>query len=259
MSYAVKKNYIPVVDQLNYMTEYTENVPVNGTKNVWEYYFLQPQKESLQRAYASKNYILSDYAIHSEELPYTEKNIDDYTINEAQLQKIHKLILNSIQLRPELQSHLDVKWEQFKSCYKGKIIGVHVRGTDKRTPPPGHYKAQGLDIYIKSVNKLCEKYPDSCIFLCCDEIKTIDVFAEQYGNRLFYNDVYRAKGNSNTGIHLENSNNSRGLHKYQLGLEVIMDTYMLARCDILVHTHSNVTNAAILLNGGVYEERIFVG
>lgn len=76
LSYAVKKNYIPVVDQLNYMTEYTENVPVNGTKNVWEYYFLQPQKESLQRAYASKNYILSDYAVHSEELPYTEKNIN---------------------------------------------------------------------------------------------------------------------------------------------------------------------------------------
>lgn len=34
---------------------------------------------------------------------------------------------------------------------------------------------------------------------------------------------------------------------------------MLARCDILVHTHSNVTNVAILLNGGAYEERIFVG
>lgn len=36
--YAFDKGWIPVVDMENYETLYQEENPVNGTRNVWEYF-----------------------------------------------------------------------------------------------------------------------------------------------------------------------------------------------------------------------------
>ena len=259
LSYALKHNYIPVVDQLNYKTEYTEQEPVNGTENVWEYYFHQPFNMSLDRAYDSKNYILSDYEAHSEELPYTENNIKEFLIDSKKLDMVHNIASKYIVLREEIQAELDNKWNgMLKNRSRKQIIGVHVRGTDKQVSLQGHYLAPGLIPYIQAVDKLLEKYPEASIFLCCDEKKTIKFFCEIYTDRVRFNKVYRAEDNSKIDINLEKNNNIRPFHKYQLGLEVIYDAYMLARCSCLVHTHSNVTNAAIILNGGKYTDRILV-
>jgi hypothetical protein len=42
IAFAVMKNYIPVVDCENFKTSYNEDVPVEGTRNAWEYFFEQP-------------------------------------------------------------------------------------------------------------------------------------------------------------------------------------------------------------------------
>lgn len=258
LGYAEKKGYIPVVDQENYKTLYTENISINGSMNVWEYYFEQPDKISLKDAYESNNYILCDLAIHSDELPYVENTIDEFELDENKLKRINAIVTRDIRLNKMLNAELEEKWGEITSKCKGIIIGVHVRGTDKIIPPEGHYKAAGIDKYINVVKELKKEYPQAAIFLCCDEKKSIEIFKGHFGDCIFFNEAYRADGDSMVGIHLEQNESVRPLHKYSLGVEVILDAYMLARCDCLVHTHSNVTNAAIILNGGKYIHRIFV-
>ena len=258
LCYADKRGYIPVVDQMNYETEYTENKPINGTTNVWEYYFNQPNDASLEDVYESSNYILSDFAIHSDELPYSEATATEFIVNDTKLKHVHDIVSRNIHLNNELQNMLDNNWNKIVHDENEVIIGVHVRRTDKIVPPPGHYAATENDLYIVEIDKILQENPNARIFLCCDDYGTIDMFRSRYGTKVLFNEAYRAKPGSKVGIHLDKAY-VRENHKYLLGVEVIMDTYMLAKCDFLIHTHSNVTNAAIIINGGLYKKRVFVG
>ena len=51
MKYAFDKGWIPVVDMENYASLYQEEGPVNGTRNVWEYFFEQPYDEKTSKRY----------------------------------------------------------------------------------------------------------------------------------------------------------------------------------------------------------------
>ena len=50
---ARKFGYIPVVDMKNYKTLYSEDIPVAGTENAWNYYFQDAGGVTLEEAYAS--------------------------------------------------------------------------------------------------------------------------------------------------------------------------------------------------------------
>ena len=57
--FAQKLGYIPVVDMENYPTLYSEDVPVKGIYNAWNYYFENIEEASLEEAYQSKKYVLA--------------------------------------------------------------------------------------------------------------------------------------------------------------------------------------------------------
>ena len=62
--------WIPVVDWENYRLPHSEDVPVNGTCNAWEYYWKQPSLYTLEEVYRSKHVILSNMNIPSGYLPH---------------------------------------------------------------------------------------------------------------------------------------------------------------------------------------------
>lgn len=182
-----------------------------------------------------------------------------YNLDDNKLKQVCKIANENIKLNKNIQKLLDEKWKSIKiGNEKETIVGVHVRQTDKITPPTGHYAASDTEQYFVEIDKILHDCPSAKIFLCCDDLRTIECFKAHYGSCVFYNDAYRAEPGSTTGIHLDKIYH-RENHKYLLGVEVIMDAYMLARCDYLIHTHSNVTNAAIIINGGRYRKRVFVG
>ena len=51
---------IPVIDMVNYKTIYNCRVKINGSLNVWDYYFKPVSKFSLKEVYSSQNVILCD-------------------------------------------------------------------------------------------------------------------------------------------------------------------------------------------------------
>lgn len=253
--YAQSKGWIPVVDMKRYQTLYNEKEVINGTSNAWEYYFLQPAGVALDTAYKSHNYVLSDYSLHKEYIPYIE-NDDSYIVDKERMERasatVSECMIPVVELNTEIQT-------LFSKYFKGRhILGVHYRGTDKHNYNAGHYISPELEKYIEETERLLSDYKVDGIFLCTDEKSAIEAFSQKFPGKVFWNDAYRAESDSTQGLHLENVEGEsapRNLHKYLLGKEVVIDTYMLSMCDFLIHAHSNVTNAAIIMKNDNFIER----
>ena len=253
IQYAVEHGYKPVIDMENYSTLYNEEGEWRGTKNAWEYYFEQPGMESLDKAYNSKNYIVAEQIYHREYMPYSEKN-DSYEIESGKMDVISKTLADYIHLKEDISINLESKWDKVSN---GQVVlGVHYRGTDKKVEHENHYLSPDLERFFFTIDKCLSEHPEiTTIFLCTDEYSVIELFEKKYSN-VAYNECYRATDGSTTGIHNE-INNEKG-HKYQLGVEVLYDAYMLSKCDYLVYSHSNVINAAIIICNDNYKGKYFV-
>ena len=254
ISYARAHGYIPVVDMKNYNTLYNVEEPICGTENAWEYYFAQPDHASLDLAYHSNNYIMSDYSLHREYVPYIETG-DGYELNKDLLSVASRIIRQDMQLRTELKAEID---DIVSREFAGKtVLAVHYRGTDKHKKNEGHYIAPELQKYIDETQRMVAENKIDRIFLCTDEKETIDIFSEKFPGMVFWNEAYRAEKDATEGIHLDGKG-QREHHKYLLGKEVILDAYLLSNADYLIHAHSNVTNAAIMLNDNSYKKRVLI-
>ena len=253
VQYAVARGYLPVIDMQNYKTLYNEKVKYRGTWNAWEYYFEQPNNVSLNEAYNSKNYILSDYIYHREYVPYSEEN-DEYLIDKDRLSVLNKALVRNVHIRKDIEEEIYKKWKEISKDQV--ILGVHYRGTDKRNVNVGHYMSPQLENFFKTIDRCLSEHPEiSRIFLCTDEEPAIGLFRSRY-KAVVCNECYRATDGSTCGVHNEDTDQEG--HKYKLGEEVLKDAYMLGKCDYLVYSHSNVINAAIVISNDSYKERYLV-
>lgn len=254
IEYAISKGYIPVVDMENFATLYNEDHLVDGIANAWEYYFSQPHQVTLDDAYHSGNYILSDTSNYLKRLPYRE-GYGLFEINEDKLKRFNREICHLIPLKPSIQAKLDQECEVFQGV--SKILGVHVRGTDKRKYVVDHHISALANVYLDKTEEILNLYHVDKIFLCSDEEETVSLFREKFGNLVYVNNAFRAKDNDTEGVHLRKTN-VRENHKYLLGYEVLRDCYMLSKCNYIIFSHSNVTNVALIWNNNKYEHKCFV-
>ena len=73
--FARRFGYIPVVDMENYRTLYSEDEPVNGEANAWNYYFENVGSAGLDEAYRSGKYVLArERAMHKYSGRYSKAN-----------------------------------------------------------------------------------------------------------------------------------------------------------------------------------------
>lgn len=246
--YAEENEWIPVVDMENYKTLYSEK-EVNGKRNTWEYFFLQPNDISLDKVYSSKNYVLSQNKYLGDRgVPVYE--INQGFITDEMVSNLYPLQAKCIPIKSEIQGEATTFFER---NVQGKIvIGVHVRGTDMQISQTAHSLPPKLEQIIKEIKKIEVDEPDSLIFLACDEEKTIREFQEIFPGKCFYTNAFRSRNDSVVGVH--NQNDSRKLHKYLLGKEVLIDSLCLSKCNYLICGISNVTSAAKLFNNLNYKK-----
>ncbi len=252
IKYAQLHGMKPVIDMENYPTLYSEEGIISGTRNGWEYFFLQPNSISLEEAYQSRNYILSDSSHYYEYLPYKEGN-NYFEVDKNQIKQLNDEIIRIIPLKKEIINKLESEIVMKET----DVIGVHVRGTDKRKTVKDHNIAADVQQYIDKTKEFLEKYKASQILLCCDEETTVNKFIDCFGSLVIVTNAYRSKDNDTVGIHLQNRSDIP-MHKYNLGYEVLRDCYYLSKCDYLIFGHSNVTNTALIWNNGKYKDVSFV-
>ena len=258
--FAKRLGYIPVVDMLNYKTLYSEDEAVDGEKNAWNYYFENVDEAGLEEAYRSNKYILArpeplhKYANRYCDINYrfpSEKAIDYY----------YPIIKKHLVIKQSIERQLENDWLDLKK--KGKIIGVHVRGTDMKNNL-GHPMPADIPQYFEEIEKIISTDDKAClIFLATDEKAVIWEFKSRFEgiSEVIVNEAFRSDeqtGDKKTGIHELKADKIRDKHKYKMGLEVLKDAWCLSRCNYLVCGHSNVTNAVILWNNHRFERVVCV-
>lgn len=259
--FARKSGYIPVVDMLHYKTLYSEDHPVKGEMNAWNYYFENVGEIGLEEAYESGRYVFGkDEPLHK----YANKFCDAvYRFPSGRaIDYYYPVIQEHIRIKESILKDFRQEWDH-KTAGAGRIIGMHIRGTDMKNNL-GHPMPADTQEYLRKAEQLLEQDQTvQGIFLATDERKIVDIFQEHFRGkcRVVVNEAFRSeeqKTQRQTGIHEQVIEHPRENHKYRMGMEVLRDAWCLSECDYLICGHSNITNVVILWNHHRFQEVICV-
>ena len=147
------------------------------------------------------------------------------------------MIKKYIHMRKELINDIT---DQYISLFpKGKVMGIHYRGTDYNIGYNNHPRKIELNQIYKFIDNYREHY--EYIFLATDEEGIYELLKNRYGEKVkCYSDVKRNKGQISVAFSIDDRSN----HHYLLGFEVLRDMYSLSMCDGIICGQSQVTNFA---------------
>ena len=238
--FADKLGLVPVLT-MSKNSSYAEKEPINGTTNPFEYYFLQPTEVTLESAENSfavveHNWIQRDFIKTSLGFKSGYAPTDEY------FEVISKL------MKKYLRFNKDTKVKVCESAKnllgEGKTLGIHIRGADFKRHYDNHPNIVTIEEYAQSVEETLKEHSFDKIFLATDDSEAIEVFSAKFGDKLvYYKDVIRTSGDET----VMKSEVDRPLHHYNLGIEVIRDSYTLSLCDGLIAGLSNVSIFSRLL------------
>ena len=211
----------------NFPTIYNEKSKINKTYNAWLYYFNPLNKYSLNEVYKSKNVIFSNKNFQKNMLyDMTKGNLKK---NFGKIKIRNYLIKKSNSLYNSLFTKND------------KILGLHFRGSTYKVAR-AHAFPPTIELMVKNINFLMNKYNYNKIFLVTEEKKYMHALKKIYKKNCVYLNNYRMDKIDSFKIY------PRKYHRYKLGQEIILDTLILSKCDGLSYIKSNVISAAICLS-----------
>jgi len=169
------------------------------------------------------------------------------------------LIERHIHLNAELQETLT----SFKNRYLNEpFIGLHIRGPGRLD---GGTKAQlrklpleegvPFSSYFEVADRYLDEHPTAQVLVASDAELVIRKCIARYGDRLQTFAALRCEAGE---FHEQNRAGSQtDFPGYQLGADALMDAYLLAGADFLVHGNSNMSNYILCLNADMPHHYIF--
>lgn len=217
---------------------YAEKHPVNGTENPFEYYFEQPVGISLEQMRTYRR-VFRSRKENSYEVNRLCGADNGYQRSEAYLDEMARITAKYIRLNARIREKMERDVQT--ALGGGRILGVHVRGTDFKQNFNGHPVKVGVEEYLEAAAGVFREGKYECVFLATDDEEAVEKFQKRFQEKLrCYQDVVRS-GGRDTVMHSEAT---RENHHYLLGYEVLRDMYTLAACDGLVAGLSQVSFAA---------------
>jgi hypothetical protein len=142
---------------------------------------------------------------------------------------IHKYI--------KINDKVGYKLESFfvKNMEDKKTIGIHLRGTDK------YIETRVVDpkLIFERANKEAEILGDCQFLVATDEFRLLVLAEKTLKRPVIYYPCERSASTKPLHIHT---------HKAILGEDVLIESLLLSRCDIFLHTYSNVSRAVLYFN-----------
>lgn len=194
----------------------------HGT-NWWEYYFEPIQLKKV------------DGVITEEKFP-TYKKITLSLAAEFKMSRERgsELIKKYVRLKPHVQKRLDTFMEKH---FKDNVIGVHYRGTDK--------KSEASTLSYEEVASSLEKEIDSDehtkIFVATDDENFITYMQTRFPGKIICLDAIRS--HDDKPIHYPRSNDM-----YKKGEDAVIDCLLLSRCSKLYKMASNLSDTSCKFN-----------
>lgn len=255
LSYAVENGYIPVVDWENYgRMPHSEDYPVNGTENSWEYYWEQPSEYTLEEVYQSKNVILSTQNIGQYGYIPSAAMRPPFMQYAQQLAEQCPRYADLVPLNETTAKYVQKLYEQLFPENE-KVLGVVVRGASygqTGTPLHSHPKQAKINELIKAVRNYCQEWGIGYVYFMNEMQELVDVMREEFGDHLIV--LPRLRDHLTRpadGITL-NPMYASG-QRYQTNLDYLTEVALLSRCDSLVGSMSSGMRTAIIWNAERYE------
>lgn len=246
MKYAFDKGWIPVIDMENYGTLYQENEPINGTRNVWEYFFEQPydvgtkKRYTLEEVYKSQNVVLAKA---------DDQSMYNNSLTTEVLKWQHEMSL-LVPFKEEMQNHIA---EVAKGCIPKdiKILGVPTRGSEQKKRVIGHPIAMNVDEIMPIIKRKCTEWNIEHIFVKAEEEETIEYLKKNFTN-IHYTNCERIK-NYNVSKDVNASIAKHKISRSESLRDYLTDIKLLSMCTSIMGTENNGLTTAIIWNGGNYE------
>jgi hypothetical protein len=195
--------------------------------NVWEYYFEQiGDSNTKEKVKVPQN---------------REWKRESYA-----RERMNSMIKKYVKIKQPILDKIDDFWTSNVN-EDDNVLGVHLRMTDKFNctshGEPATGKPVNVDVYIDHIKKYMEKEGDNVkIFLATDSIDSIDKMVSTFGDKLFYReDVIRSTGSKSVHHDLKGNN-------YKKGIDVLIDSLLLSKCNFLFKGISNVALGALFFN-----------
>jgi len=152
-------------------------------------------------------------------------------------------ILAQRHLRPAeaVLNRVKVVWERE---FRGKMVGVHVRKTFEKG---GETRHLDMDHLFRTIDRLCKGAGDSGIFLATDNSEVEAAFRQRYPR---VTSSPKWFGEPGVALHF----NEEAPDKIQLAIEALVDLYLLAACDVLVHPGASSFSRVAAILGGLPPE-----
>lgn len=138
------------------------------------------------------------------------------------------------------------KVKEFLNPYKGKkILGIHRRGRDHFTS--GHASGQGNKINEKYIKSIVDKYIDNYdyLFVTSDEKETYESLNCLYPGKVIFFDNKEKFKNNDVGIHSLNLSEEE---KIEVIKSLMMEVFILSKCDRMLLMNSNVSHMALFFS-----------
>lgn len=259
IDYAVKNNYIPIVDLKKNHLPLIQDEDKKGLENAWEYYFEQPVKQyTLEEVYQSRHVItFIDYEVSGVKLQEWYEMIP---AGEKDLKYWSRMIKSYIRLNSELKSRVEA--EQKKIFKNHKILGVGIRAELRAGAMRGgelfndHPKQPTCEELMDIVEEKMKDWKCDALFISSDDREYLNKFISRFGDKCLYMDrklTHHFKNGvpvtrkSDLLIEFADSTVKERTEEY------VVETQLLAQCHSLYSCIGGGVAFAYFLNGGEYE------
>lgn len=220
----------PIVDMESSPGTYTEDQPVFGTQNMWNYYFVPIGPQETQFLHAESvvdcggGFPFGVLTFPFADTPWLLPTWDRY-----------------VRLRAEVAEEVDGARKQIEPA--SDVLAVHYRGKEMRNALHHPMPPTQSQIFRRVEGQLESGYFKR-IFLVSEGEEYIRDFEKRYGSLVTTLPVARS-GISN--VYLEYP---RPMHKFRLGLEILTEVLIMSECGGMVCGYTNVSQMAEVLARG---------
>lgn len=240
---ALKHGYIPIIDMQNSMNIYLKKEEIEKV-NAWEFYFRQPFDITLNDIKKSKNVIIGSGAV-PQMFPYMD--VDFLMGKDGEIEYWRQLAHDYIKLNNVAQNAVNDKYQELFSA-EDRILGIKCRGTDYLNGKPKNHPVQpSVEQVLDKAKEMFKQYHCTKVFLATEDITYYRVLKEYFGDALVTNkvDFLEYHGGSAGREQYE-----RGKNPFDEGMEYLVTTMLLARCNCLCAGRVSATVGALLFTEG---------
>lgn len=166
-----------------------------------------------------------------------EFGVDPWEIDlRTSRQEAHRLLSKYVKVLP----HIEEKINRFvKKEFRGYVIGIHYRGTDKITEAP-RVPYEVVDAKLKETIKQLGGQPYT-LFIATDEGNFMQYMLTRYPDKICF--LHQAQYSfDGQPLHLSSS------QKYKHGEDAVLDCLLLSKTNLLIRTSSNLSKCSTYFN-----------